>query len=533
MRGTWRFVLAGLVASTLGLVPSTTTAAAPAAPAPVHGLTLLRDQVLPGDGRLHELTLRSVALGRSTKVRLLLPRRYADAAAAARRYPMLLLLHGASGDQTSWTARSDVEGNTAPLGLIVVMPDAGTLGFYSDWLDGPQWETHLLDELVPWVDATYRTMGSREGRAVAGLSMGGFGSMSYAARHPDRFVAAASFSGVVSIADLGIPETAAFQTIGLGDERRWGSFLTEEANWRGHNPPDLATNLRWTSLRLATGTGVACPGDNPAAGSLEAGVFPTNVGFSTRLTNAGVAHSIEVRPCGTHEWHYWDHDLAVWLPTLMATFAHPSPRPVPFDYRFTASSAAVWGWSFTAHRPATEFVDLTGVSERGLTATGSGLLDVVTAPVYEPGATYEIAGDIAGVVTVPVGLVPPLATNPAGAAAPAAAVADAAGRLHLTLDLGPAHTANEYSPEGIAAETAGLGSYVHTVAVSITRASSPPVPPPPTTAGPSSTGPGGTIPATGAASPAWPIIGAAVVLAAILRRLAQPPPPSVTGGRSA
>lgn len=454
-----------LLASSIGLAPANAVVAAE----PLNGLTLVQDQVLSDDGRLHELTLHSAALGRTNKVRVLLPAGYAGAAATARRYPMLLLLHGAGGDQRSWTVSSDVESHTAPLGLIVVMPDAGKNSFYSDWLDGPQWETHLLDELVPWVDATYRTVGTREGRAIAGLSMGGFGSMSYAARHPDRFVAAAAFSGAVDIADLGIVEAAALQALTLGDDRRWGPYLTEEANWRGHNPPDLATNLRWTSLRLATGNGVPCVGDNPPAGTLEAGVFSMNVGFSTRLSLGDVPHSIELRPCGTHEWHYWDHDLAAWLPTLMATFADPAPPPAAFDYRTTEPVAAVWGWSFTARRPATEFLVLQSVSPGGLTATGSGPVDVVTAPVYEAGSTYEIGGTTAGIVTVPAALVPPLATGPAGEAASAAAVAGADGRLAFTLDLGPAHVADQYSPEGIAAEAAGLASYFHTVAVSITK----------------------------------------------------------------
>jgi S-formylglutathione hydrolase FrmB len=52
-------------------------------------------------------------------------------------------------------------------------------------------------ELVPWIDATYRTIAARRGRAIAGVSMGGYGALSYAARHPDTFAAAASFSGAL------------------------------------------------------------------------------------------------------------------------------------------------------------------------------------------------------------------------------------------------------------------------------------------------------------------------------------------------
>jgi S-formylglutathione hydrolase FrmB len=514
----WRVVLVAVVATGALVAPR------PAgAQTEVHGLTLVQDEVLSDDGRLHELTLHSDALGRETRVRVLLPAAYDSPAAAGERYPLLLLLHGAGGDQRDWTVASDVEGHTAGLGLIVVMPDGGRNSFYSDWLDGPQWETHILDEVVPWVEATYRAVGTREGRAVAGLSMGGFGSMSYAARHPDRFVAAAAFSGGVAIADLGIVEAAALQALGLGDDRRWGPFLTEEANWRGHNPADLVGNLRWTSVRLATGNGVPCPGDRPESGILEAGVWSMNLWFGTRLTLVGAPHSIELRPCGTHEWHYWDRDIAVWLPMLMGTFAAPPPPPAVFDYRITDPRFTVWGWTFDAHRLATEFLELKAVSPAGLTATGSGPVDVVTAPAYEPGATYAITGNLAGVVTVPVAVVPPLLPVPPGTGSAATAVADAGGRLAFTLDLGPAHVADQYSPDGIAAEALGLGSYFRTATVSITKTAAA-VPTASSAPTPTSVRPGASphLPITGAPAPAWPFVAAVVAVAAALRHLARP-----------
>jgi pimeloyl-ACP methyl ester carboxylesterase len=88
--------------------------------------------------------------------------------------------------------------------MIVVMPDGGAMGWYTDWYAGdrpvqPRWETYHVGELVPWIDATYRTIAARRGRAIAGLSMGGFGALSYAARHPGTFAAAASFSGALEV----------------------------------------------------------------------------------------------------------------------------------------------------------------------------------------------------------------------------------------------------------------------------------------------------------------------------------------------
>src|SRR5206468_9699510 len=102
-----------------------------------------------------------------------------------------------TGERTS-------EMRPARLPLIVVMPQAAGQGqgggWASDWRNEgrggpPKWETFTIGELVPWVDATYRTSARRAGRAIAGLSMGGFSAMSYAVRHPDLFAAASSYSG--------------------------------------------------------------------------------------------------------------------------------------------------------------------------------------------------------------------------------------------------------------------------------------------------------------------------------------------------
>ena len=121
--------------------------------------------------------------------------------------PVLYLLHGADSDDTSWTRFGDAERITARAPMIVVMPDGGAHGWYTDWYEGaapvqPRWETYHVAELVPWIDATYRTIAARRGRAIAGLSMGGYGALSYAARHPGTFAAAASFSGALEAADV-------------------------------------------------------------------------------------------------------------------------------------------------------------------------------------------------------------------------------------------------------------------------------------------------------------------------------------------
>jgi S-formylglutathione hydrolase FrmB len=90
---------------------------------------------------------------------------------------------------------------TAGLPLIVVMPDAGFDGdgggWFTDWFNGgagsqPMWEPYHVRQPIPWIDDNFRTIAARRGRAVAGLSQGGFGSLSYAVRHPELFTSAAA-----------------------------------------------------------------------------------------------------------------------------------------------------------------------------------------------------------------------------------------------------------------------------------------------------------------------------------------------------
>src|SRR5256885_11041218 len=140
--------------------------------------------------RQYNVSVSTAALGRAVDVRILLPDDYET---SSTTLPVLYLFHGTSGRASDWVNAGDAENATAGLPLIVVMPDAGFDGngggWFTNWVDtgtalGPsQWETFHVDQLIPWVDANLRTKATREGRAIAGLSQGGFGSTVYAARH--------------------------------------------------------------------------------------------------------------------------------------------------------------------------------------------------------------------------------------------------------------------------------------------------------------------------------------------------------------
>ena len=112
--------------------------------------------------RLEELTVRTGALAADTHVRVLLPVEYE--LRPKRHWPVVYLLHAAMGDHTSWSKALDTIDSASDLPAIVVMPDGGHSGFYSDWWNGgaggpPAWETYHVGELLPLIDGRYRTRG--------------------------------------------------------------------------------------------------------------------------------------------------------------------------------------------------------------------------------------------------------------------------------------------------------------------------------------------------------------------------------------
>lgn len=153
----------------------------------------------------------SAALGRPMAYSVYLPPGYdgeddEEEDAPGRRFPVIYLLHGLGGNERDWLLGAGVDAIADDLiargampPAILVMPDGG-VGWYVDSaaIGGPgDYETAIAADLIAHVDATYRTIAAREGRAIAGLSMGGYGAVRLAFFHPDLFVAAGSLSGAI------------------------------------------------------------------------------------------------------------------------------------------------------------------------------------------------------------------------------------------------------------------------------------------------------------------------------------------------
>jgi S-formylglutathione hydrolase FrmB len=425
-----------MVLAATAFVVAPARAAEVAPPAFVDAAGIHVEAVTQIDGRQFDVSVSTAALGRAVDVRILVPEDYATSNAPL---PVLYLFHGTSGRASDWVDAGDAEAATAGLPLIVVMPDAGFDGngggWFTNWVDqttplGPsQWETFHVDELIPWVDANLRTRADRGGRAVAGLSQGGFGSTTYAARHPDTFRSVASFSGapdidynpVVAAGATAIIEGTAFGLNRTQPEAMFGSRVTNEINWQGHDPATIVTNLDPVDVWLYTATGAPGPYDDPAnpnlaASGIEQATYGSTMSFVQRAQQLGVPVHLDDYTFGTHTWPYWARDLRDYLAVLMPAFASPVAPPASVSYQSVDKTWTQWGWTVAVDRtPAQQFTALHDADARGFTIEGTGTATVTTADLYAPGSLH--------VVTV------------AGSSATVAAGRD--GRLTITVPLGP------------------------------------------------------------------------------------------------
>ncbi len=147
------------------------------------------------------VSYESPSVGRTLKYNVSLPASYE--ASKERRYPVLYLLHGYTSNYTDW-ARLGAANAAQPFDLIVVMADGGN-SWYANWAKSEgeaknAWEDAIVKDLIGHVDATYRTVAIREGRAINGLSMGGYGSLMIGLRHPETFASVGSHSGAIGFA---------------------------------------------------------------------------------------------------------------------------------------------------------------------------------------------------------------------------------------------------------------------------------------------------------------------------------------------
>jgi S-formylglutathione hydrolase FrmB len=263
------------------------------------------------------LAAPSPALGRGIGYALYLPDGYDARGGLHRSFPVLFLLHGLGGQANDWLdggrlgpTLDRLIGARAVPPMLVVMPGMGD-GWYVDNPDPGGLgavQTAFLSDLVPEIDRSWRTTGRREGRAVAGLSMGGWGALRFSMLRPDLFVAAASLSGAVVTEDQA--RTPVWEDLFTGAFGR----PFDLARFRAASPFALVPGFARSTVRPALF--LTCGDDD------ELDLAWGNVLFHRELARAGIEAELRITN-GGHDWGLWSRELESVLRFVGARFGDP------------------------------------------------------------------------------------------------------------------------------------------------------------------------------------------------------------------
>jgi putative tributyrin esterase len=247
---------------------------------------------LTPDVSLQDVTFRSAALNRDMQYRVILPAHMAT----GQKLPVVYLLHGRGEGFRDWSNSSNV-GQFAESGLLLVMPDGG-LSYYTNAVNPPQdrYEDYIVHDLISDVESRFPVATDRPNRAIVGASMGGFGAVKLALRHPDLF----AFVGGLSSA-LDVPQRA-FSLKRFQQSRRFAAiFGPSGTQTRRDNDPFVL--VRAANPETAPYFFLTC-------GEQE-GLLPPNREFAALLAQRHFQHEFHT-VAGGHDWNQWN----AWLPAL-------------------------------------------------------------------------------------------------------------------------------------------------------------------------------------------------------------------------
>jgi S-formylglutathione hydrolase FrmB len=213
---------------------------------------------------------------------------------------VLYLLHGFSDPFDAWLTKPLPEKGLVSqmadkYNTIIVCPDGG----YGSWyLDSPvtkefQYETYIIKELIPTVDSKYKTIASREGRLISGLSMGGHGALYLAGRNPSTFIAAGSIAGALDISSINAERG--------GDIEKWftrllGPVTQNAERYKEHSVINMTGKFKSSGLKLIVDCGTSDF------------LYEANKAFHKKMLEEGVPHEYTERP-GEHNWPYFANSL--------------------------------------------------------------------------------------------------------------------------------------------------------------------------------------------------------------------------------
>jgi S-formylglutathione hydrolase FrmB len=220
---------------------------------------------------------------------------------AVAKRKVLYLLHGLSDDASAWQRYTSIETLAAAYGLVVVMPSVGR-SFYMDQPNGQKYFSYLTDELPHYLMDVFGLAPRREDTFIAGNSMGGYGAFKAALLHPELYAAAASFSGVLSLAILqAIPDDPRRDEFALlfGDLGKLAGSEHDPAIWlkRAAKNPSLLPRLF-------------------IAVSRQEDIYPLSGMFHAACQSLGVQSEYHEED-GSHDWFFWDGQIRRFLAAVL------------------------------------------------------------------------------------------------------------------------------------------------------------------------------------------------------------------------
>ena len=261
-------------------------------------------QLKPAVDRLQDRVFQSESLAREMHYRILLPANYE---ASARSYPVLYLLHGWHGDHTNWTTLTDLTHYAENLPIIIVMPDAHD-SWYVNSASAPQerFEQYIIRDLIAEVDQHWRTLRSPHRRAIAGLSMGGYGAVKFALKYPGTFGIAGSISGAFNATETELSATRADLAPSLDS-----AFGPANSTVRSENDVYEAVD------RVVPSTTAYLYLD---CGMRDVSFLQANRKLVSKLSQRNLSYEYHETP-GAHTWEYWDTRLPSMLTVIVRKIA--------------------------------------------------------------------------------------------------------------------------------------------------------------------------------------------------------------------
>ena len=210
---------------------------------------------------------------------------FPDSPDATRPWAVLYLLHGLSDDHTTWMRRSCIERYTLGYPLMIVMPDGGR-NWYTNAQEGEAYEDDLLKDVIGLIENDFPVRAERSGRAIGGISMGGFGAVKLGLKHPDKFASVHSSSGLPAL----LRNPAEAKTLSPEVPRIFGAKPTD-------GPEDPFHLAAKAAPKALPGFRIDCGEHDP--------FLAQNRDFHQHLEALKLDHQYHEFP-GAHSWSYWD-----------------------------------------------------------------------------------------------------------------------------------------------------------------------------------------------------------------------------------